>query len=101
MTLVSAGADGQLCIWSLEDNEKRFLVDHSGPVQCMAMDKIRSQVVSGSFDGVKVWDLKSGEMVKLLCTGNDTVWNVAMDDTHVVACLSRNNETVLEIQTTG
>jgi F-box and WD-40 domain protein CDC4 len=65
-------------------------------VTCLTCDD--NHIVSGSDDGVKLWDLKTGKLVDQLCSGIVAAWNVAIDGTRIVACVMRGSETVMEVR---
>jgi F-box and WD-40 domain protein CDC4 len=57
-----------------------------------------TRVVSGGSDGrVKVWDLKSGQLVRELSSPADAVWRVAFEEEKCVIMASRSNRTIMEV----
>lgn len=53
--------------------------------------------MSGAEDGVKVWDIETGKLVKQICSEINAAWNVGIDDSKIVACLKRDRDTVMEM----
>jgi hypothetical protein len=88
-------------VWSLEDDTRQFNVKYPGAVTCIAMNDNLKQIVSGGYDGVKLWDSEKGKMLKQICTGINAAWNVAIDDTKVVVCVNRGLDTVMEVHPAG
>ncbi|KAI8157856.1 F-box/WD repeat-containing protein 7 [Colletotrichum sp. SAR 10_70] len=57
-----------------------------------------TRVVSGGSDGrVKIWDLKTGHLVRELIAQGEAVWRVAFEDEKCVALALRQNRTVMEV----
>jgi F-box and WD-40 domain protein CDC4 len=55
-------------------------------------------VVSGGSDGrVKIWDLKTGHLVRELVGASEAVWRVAFEDEKCIALALRGNRTVMEV----
>ncbi|KAK6606081.1 F-box and wd repeat-containing protein [Botrytis cinerea] len=74
-TLVTGGSDG---VTSLQFDDTR--------------------VVSGGSDGrVKVWDLKTGQLVRELTAPAEAVWRVAFEEEKCVVMASRSNRTIMEV----
>lgn len=86
--LVSAAADSTLRIWSTETGVcEHVLSGHQGAITCFQHDG--HKVVSGSEGGLKLWDIKSGMLVRDLITNVTGVWRVAFDERRCVAAVHR------------
>jgi len=54
--------------------------------------------VSGGSDGrVKIWSLKTGQLVRELSQPAEAVWRVAFEEEKAVIMASRSNRTVMEV----
>jgi len=94
--LVSAAADSTLRIWSTETGIcEHVLSGHQGAITCFQHDG--HKVVSGSEGGLKLWDIKSGQLIRDLITNVTGVWRVAFDERRCVAAVHRNNVTWFEV----
>jgi WD40 repeat protein len=72
------------------------LAAHDNSVTSLQFDDTR--VVSGGSDGrVKIWDLKTGHLVRELISQGDAVWRVAFEEEKCVALALRNGRTVMEV----
>jgi len=62
--LLSAGADGRICVWRVKDWELLHRMKGNGaPVTAIAVHPSRRLAVSGSQDGtVCMWDLLKGHI---------------------------------------
>lgn len=73
------------------------LAAHDNSVTSLQFDDTR--VVSGGSDGrVKIWDLKTGHLVRELLSQGEAVWRVAFEDEKCVALALRQNRTVMEVR---
>ncbi|KAG2183558.1 hypothetical protein INT43_006564 [Umbelopsis isabellina] len=94
--LVSAAADSTLRIWSTETGVcEHVLSGHQGAITCFQHDG--HKVVSGSEGGLKLWDIKSGMLVRDLITNVTGVWRVAFDERRCVAAVHRDRVTWFEV----
>jgi len=94
--LISAGADGRVCVWSLDDNTLLFSIDaHNSAVTCLVSDD--EHIYSGSESSVKMWDMNTGKFLSEVWTGIQGAWNLAIDDKIVASAVLRGGETVLEV----
>ena len=84
-------------MWSLERFCAFYRLDApDNSVTSLQFDHTR--VVSGGSDGrVKVWDLKTGNLVRELVTQGDAVWRVAFEEEKCVAMALKNSRTVMEV----
>lgn len=86
--LVSAAADSTLRIWCPETGTcRQVLWGHRGAITCFQHDE--NTVISGSEGGIKMWDIKTGRLIRDLITGVDGVWRVAFDRRRCVAAVHR------------
>jgi F-box and WD-40 domain protein CDC4 len=94
--LVSAAADASLRIWDANtDSLKHILGAHGGAITCFAHDE--TKVVSGSEGSIKLWDIRTGQYIRELVVGIQSVWQVVFKDNILVAATSRAGATVFEI----
>jgi F-box and WD-40 domain protein CDC4 len=85
-TLVSGGSDGA---------PVHRLAAHDNSVTSLQFDDVR--IVSGGSDGrVKIWSLKTGQLVRELSQPAESVWRVAFEEEKCVIMASRANRTVME-----
>jgi F-box and WD-40 domain protein CDC4 len=76
------------------------LAAHDNSVTSLQFDDTR--VVSGGSDGrVKIWDLKTGHLVRELLAQGEAVWRVAFEDEKCVALGLRQSRTVMEVRSSG
>jgi len=72
------------------------LAAHDNSVTSLQFDD--SRIVSGGSDGrVKVWDLRTGLLVRELSTPAEAVWRVAFEDEKAVILASRAGRTIMEV----
>lgn len=94
--LVSAAADWSLRVWDPETGLcKNVLSAHTGAITCFQHDA--RKVVSGSDRTLKLWDMKTGEVVRDLLTDLTGGWQVKFNDRKCVAAVQRNNHTFIEV----
>ena len=95
--LVSAAADSTVRIWDPDTGLPRHVLrGHTSAITCVANDDFR--VLSGSQGMLKLWDARTGEMVRELVEGVDgPVWQVAFDWRRCVAAVQRGERTVIEV----
>jgi WD40 repeat protein len=94
--VVSAGCDGTARVWEA-DTGKQLVVFRGGPVKfstqfvnCARFSKDGRRVVSIAYNDSRafVWDAVNGDLIQLLKTGDDFVFDVAFspDGTRVATC---------------
>jgi F-box and WD-40 domain protein CDC4 len=95
--LVTGGSDGSVRVWSLSEFQAiHRLAAHDNSVTSLQFDDTR--IVSGGSDGrVKIWDLKKGTLVSELSQPADAVWRVVFEEEKAVLLASRNQKTVMEV----
>jgi F-box and WD-40 domain protein CDC4 len=72
------------------------LAAHDNSVTSLQFDSTR--IVSGGSDGrVKVWSLKTGQLLRELSTPAEAVWRVAFEEEKAVIMASRAGRTVMEV----
>lgn len=63
--LASGTGDGQIQLWNLNTRTKiRTLPAHSKVVRAIAFSKDGSRLASGGSEGVKIWDIQKGTLIK-------------------------------------
>jgi F-box and WD-40 domain protein CDC4 len=94
--IVSAAADASLRIWDANTHElKHILGSHGSAITCFAHDE--TKVVSGSDGSLKLWDIRTGEYVRDLVVGIQSVWQVVFRNNVLVAATNRGGNTVFEV----
>ncbi|ORZ17094.1 hypothetical protein BCR42DRAFT_450906 [Absidia repens] len=94
--LVSAAADSTLRVWTADSDDcHHILSGHKGAITTFQHDD--HKVISGSEGGLKMWDIKTGELVRDLITDVNGIWRVAFDERRCVAAVKSENTTRLEI----
>ncbi|KAI8377735.1 WD40-repeat-containing domain protein [Radiomyces spectabilis] len=94
--LVSGAADTTLRIWSPNSGVcNHVLTGHQGAITCFQHDD--EKVISGSEGGLKMWDIKTGRLIKDLITGVTGVWRVAFDERRCIAAVHTDNVTSFEL----
>ena len=94
--LVSAAADSTLRVWDPEHGHcTKILRAHTGAITCFQHDG--QKVISGSDQTLKMWNVKTGELVKDLLTDLSGVWQVKFNERRCVAAVQRNNLTYIEV----
>lgn len=85
-------------VWSLAKNGAiHRLAAHDNSVTSLQFDDTR--IVSGGSDGrVKIWDLKTGQLVRELLSQAEAVWRVAFEEEKCVALALRGSRTVMEVR---
>ncbi|ORZ39290.1 hypothetical protein BCR44DRAFT_1427602 [Catenaria anguillulae PL171] len=77
--LVSAAADSSLRVWNTEDSALvHTLQAHSNAITCFHFDA--HKVVSGSEGAIKLWDPKTGKVVRDLVTNVANVWRLQVNE---------------------
>lgn len=95
-SLVSAAADATLRVWNPETGEfLHKLKGHQGAITCFQHDE--HKVVSGSENTLKLWDVRTGKLVRDLLVDLNRIWQVKFDDKRCVAAVKRNNDTYIEV----
>lgn len=94
--LVSAAADATLRIWDpVTGTHRHTLASHSGAITCFQHDD--TKVISGSDGSLKMWDVRTGGLVRDLVTDLTGVWQVSFDQRFCVAAVQRNGASEFEI----
>ena len=63
--ILSAGFDGQICVWDLEKNEPIQVFKHPAAVRAIAVSHDGSRVVGGDRSGnLILWDLATGQEIR-------------------------------------
>ena len=93
--LVSAFGDSTLRVWDPDTGEmKHMLAAHASPITCFQHDE--SEVLSGSEDTIKMWDLSDGSVIRDLRT-KDTVQQATFDSRWCAAASGKRPHTVMDI----
>ncbi|KAK9478646.1 WD40-repeat-containing domain protein [Lipomyces japonicus] len=95
-SLVSAAADSTLRVWDPESGAfVHKLEGHTGAITCFQHDEYK--VISGSDTTLKLWNIKTGKVVKDLLRDLNRVWQVRFDDRRCVAAIQRGSDTYIEV----
>lgn len=79
-TMVSGSYDRSIKVWDLSRNrlELRYnLTGHAGRIRAIAINPDGTTLASASRDGVRLWDLRTGELIAFLREHQDWVHSVA------------------------
>ncbi|NEO97907.1 MAG: WD40 repeat domain-containing protein [Symploca sp. SIO2E9] len=79
-TMVSGSYDRTIKVWDLSRNrlELRYsLTGHAGRIRAIAINPDGTTLASASRDGVRLWNLKTGELIAFLGDHQDWVHSVA------------------------
>jgi WD40 repeat protein len=61
----SAGVDGNVHVWNMTSNTKRYTVSHEEAVTKLMWSPDGNKLVTSSLDGlIKVWDSRTGDLLK-------------------------------------
>ena len=71
------------------------LQGHQGAITCFQHDEYK--VVSGSERTLKLWNIRTGELVQDLLDGLTRIWQVRFDQRRCVAAVQRNEKTFIEV----
>lgn len=94
--LVSAAADSTLRIWDPEIGQcKHILSAHTGAITCFQHDA--HKVISGSDGTLKMWSVKTGQLIRDLLTDLSGVWQVKFNERRCVAAVQRDAVTYIEV----
>jgi len=94
--LVSAAADATLRIWNPDTGEVQHVLDaHTGAVTCFQHDELK--VLSGSDGMLKMWDVRSGTVVREFLSNVRGVWKVMFEGRWCVAASERSEATYLDV----
>ncbi len=73
------------------------MVAHDNSVTSLQFDDAR--IISGGCDGrVKIWDIKTGMLVRELGAPAEAVWRVAFEEERAVVLALRRSRTVMEVK---
>lgn len=95
--IVSAAADTSVRVWDAETLQLKHLLPAPGSsVTCIAQDE--HKVISGSDGGVKLWDIRTGELIRDLMSGAENVWQAKVVDNVLIAATKPvDQNTVFEV----
>ncbi|KDQ63521.1 hypothetical protein JAAARDRAFT_75861 [Jaapia argillacea MUCL 33604] len=95
--LVSAAADTTLRVWDPTNGRlQHTLVGHTGAVTCFHHDDYK--VASGSEGSVKLWDIRSGRVLKNLLGGGECLpWQVVFKGRWCAVAHSTKKGTMIDI----
>lgn len=97
VSLVSGSPNPVLQIWDVDTGAHLHdLKGHRDAITCLQHDPLK--ILSGSRDGLKMWDARDGSFVRDLVTDVTGVWQVAYDDRFcIVAAESLEAETCIKV----
>lgn len=94
--LVSGCADSTLRVWDPVTGALcHTLTEHSGAITAFQHDD--HKVVSGADGHVKLWDIRTGKVIRDLSSGLTGVWQVAYKGQRCIAAASRGGESFLQV----
>jgi WD40 repeat protein len=69
-TLVSAGGDKTIKVWQLETGIRDTLIGHADSIYSVAISHNGDMLATGSWDVIKLWNLKTGREIRSLANSN-------------------------------
>ncbi|KAJ1916504.1 SCF ubiquitin ligase complex subunit cdc4 [Tieghemiomyces parasiticus] len=94
--LISAGADSTLRVWrNGAFIPLHVLTAHVGTITCFYNDD--RYLVSGSENGLKMWNVRTGQLVCDLLTDVTGIWQARFDQRRCVAAVQRETTTFFEV----
>ncbi|EDX85754.1 hypothetical protein S7335_3457 [Synechococcus sp. PCC 7335] len=80
LMVAGGNAEGDIKIWDGPVNKlERVLIGHTDTVRTVAVTESGKRLISGSGDGIKIWEPRSGELLYSLPTpAGSPVWTVAI-----------------------
>lgn len=95
-SIVSAAADATLRVWNPDDGSfLHKLEGHKGAIISFQHDEYK--VVSGSEQMLKLWNIRTGKLVRDLLQGMQRIWQVRFDGRRCVAVVMRDDKTSVEV----
>ena len=95
--LVTGDTEGALHLWSMDDYTRlRKLQAPGHRNSIISMQASGSKIVSGSSDGIKEWDLDSGELVRQLADSS-VVWQVRYTRGTIAAAFVQDGNLILKV----
>ena len=99
--LVSASADGSICVWSLQDYTLTWKLPDHGAGAITGLHYSHPWIHGGHTNGtVRVWDAKTGELVREIDSKRgtrDALWVVALQEDQLIVALMRARKTIIEV----
>jgi WD40 repeat protein len=92
--LVSGSYDQSIKLWHLDTGEMRSLGDHLGPIHALAIAPDGYTLASASRDGLKLWNLRSGELLHRISATVDAVQAVAFSPDGTMLATGGQNNTI-------
>ncbi|EEB07082.1 F-box/WD repeat protein Pop2 [Schizosaccharomyces japonicus yFS275] len=94
--LISGALDSTIREWDINSAKcEKVLSANSGPISCMQNDECK--VVSGNNGSLKLWDLRTGKLVRTLLSDMTIISQVCYDETRCVAAVQRDNQSFIEV----
>ncbi|XP_017838402.1 NACHT domain- and WD repeat-containing protein 1 isoform X2 [Drosophila busckii] len=90
---ISTNGDNTLKIWSLTQEDEKFLVSHSDEITCFEISADSMHVITGSRDmSLKVWQSIGGKLSQVLVGHSDAVTCVAVSVTNKTQVISGSKD---------
>eukprot|EP00158_Paraphelidium_tribonemae_P008020 Partr_v1_DN28438_c1_g2_i1_m41946 putative F-box and WD repeat domain containing 7, E3 ubiquitin protein ligase len=94
--LATAGSDGRVCIWNAETGELKIRMQaHINSVTSLQFDEQR--IITGGDDGLKVWDFKTGSLIRAFSQDVSGVWKLQFSKSQLIAATQRLEDSFIEI----
>lgn len=94
--MVSAAVDASLRIWDANSIEyQTTLSTNASSITCFAHDE--RKIVSGSDGTLRLWDIRTGQPIRDLITGIQSVWQIVFRDNILVAATNRGGNFQFEV----
>jgi len=98
-SLISASPDAEIRIWNTDSLECEQIMKTHKVVNSFQSDG--NKIISGSGEGIMVWDIKSGKLIRKLADRISRTWMVKFDESRCVAAVQRNGNTWIDVLTFG
>ncbi len=92
--LVSGSYDRTIKLWHLDTGEMRSLGEHLGPIHTLAIAPDGQTLASASRDGLRLWSLRSGEVLHRISATVDAVQAVAFSPDGTMLATGGDNNTI-------
>lgn len=73
----------------------RYINAYLTAVSALQFDE--DQIVTGGDDGVKIWDVRSGQLVRKAIEQATGVWRLQFNSTKLIAAIQNGETTLIEV----
>ncbi len=95
-TVATASFDGQIGLFTVGTEQKRFYPGHQGKVKAVSFDTSGSRLLSTSDSEVRLWAIKSDSLTLLEeYPASDLMWATLSPDDQLIASVGRDQEVLM------